>query len=212
MNNEAIPTENFTHWLIKIRKALRDNNGIDVPCAECRACCTSGYYITIHPHEKKTLASVPREFLSDAPGAPPGSRRLEFNHKGQCPLLQQSMCIIYKTRPWTCRIYDCRLLTAAGLTESDDKTEINKQVKRWKFAFSDAIDYENFEAVKRAARFIVDHRNDFPWGYVSSRPVQQAVVAVKVFEIFKADSLETSEKSRESFIAAVVKALKEFDA
>lgn len=209
-NNDYILTENFTLWLITMRRALRDNKGMNVPCGNCFACCTSSYIINVHSDEKETLRAVPHELLIDTYGSP-GTKALKSDTNGHCLLMKENKCLIYENRPWACRTYDCRLLSAAGLSESADKTKINTQIKKWTFSFSDDVDHENYNAVQKAAHFIVTHIKDFPSGYISTKPVQQAVAAVKIFELFIESDNHVEEKSSTHLISEIVKAIKKFD-
>ena len=39
-----------------------------------------------------------------------------FDERGRCPMLTDAGCSIYAHRPRTCRTFDCRVFTAAGLS------------------------------------------------------------------------------------------------
>jgi len=209
---KKINTENFTLWLIKMRKALRDNSGIDVPCGNCIACCTSSYIIHVYPDEKETISAIPKNLIFEDPDSSSGIMTLKSNKNGHCLLMNNKKCLIYHKRSWICRIYDCRLLTAAGLKESVDKKEINKQVDLWRFSYTDADDYKNHMAVQNAAAFIIKNKSKFPFGYITEKPIQQAATAVKVFELFKTMRLDITEESIDLIIIKIIETIKKFDA
>ncbi len=43
-----------------------------MPSGDCTACCTSSQFVHVEPGEEDTLAHVPKELLSPAPGLPGG--------------------------------------------------------------------------------------------------------------------------------------------
>ena len=93
-------------------------------------------------------------------------------------------CSIYDYRPQTCRTYDCRIFPATGLPAGSEKPLIAQQAGRWKFAFPTTQDHDHFLAVQAAAKFLREHAESFPPGFVPHNPTQQAVVAIKVYEVF----------------------------
>src|SRR5690349_17026309 len=106
----------FGAWLAAARASLRgEGPGIDVPCGDCRGCCTSSMFVHIRPGETGTLAVIPKRLLVRAPGQPRGQLLLGFGEDGCCPLLQDRECSIYEQRPRTCRDFDCRIFAAAGI-------------------------------------------------------------------------------------------------
>ena len=184
MSNTDIGTERFSSWLAGTRKALKDGSGADVPCGECTVCCNSSYFISIHKSETKTIASIPKGLIFAAPGRPKGNYVMGFNAEGHCPMFAGGGCSIYENRPRTCRVYDCRIFTAAGLAESGNRDLITQQTRRWKFAYADEHDIRDASAVKAAASFIIGNAHEFPAGFVPGNAVQQAVLAVIVYEVF----------------------------
>jgi hypothetical protein len=120
----------FSCWLRQVRDAIRHGAGIDVACGECVGCCTSSYFIHIKPEETAALGRIRKELLVAAPGLPKGHVLMGYDSNGRCPMFANGKCSVYEHRPQTCRIYDCRVFTAAGiLAGGPDKVEINKRVR-----------------------------------------------------------------------------------
>lgn len=74
---------------------------------------------------------------------------LGYDAAGRCPLLVHGGCSIYPDRPRTCRTYDCRVFTAAGVTP--DKPLIAERVRSWSFTYDDEVSRSLHEAVVAAA-------------------------------------------------------------
>ena len=175
----------FKSWLEQSRKALQNDQGMDVPCGSCTACCKSSYFIHIRPDEKKTLEHIPKELLFPAPGMPAGQKVLGFNEKGHCPMLKNNKCTIYETRPLTCRSYDCRVFCATGLPPGTKKKAlIHEQVERWGFTFSNDSDKQLYNTVRKTAKFLVENRKKFPKDFIPSNITQLAVLAIKIYPLF----------------------------
>ncbi|MCK5739527.1 YkgJ family cysteine cluster protein [bacterium] len=189
------PAGEFSTWLQETRKAQLEENGTDVPCGECNACCRSSYFIHISPEEIQTLARIPKELLFPAPGLPPGNVLMGYDENGRCPMLSDNGCLIYEHRPLTCRTYDCRIFPATGMTAGDkDKVLINQQIQRWKFR-SDTTDALNrHSAVKAAALFLREHAENFPAGFIPGNATQLAILAINVYDVFLKE-IETSGKN-----------------
>src|SRR6185369_1959526 len=181
---QAIPTEGFSSWLQHTRQAQRTEEGASVPCGDCKACCTSSYFIHIRPDETETLARIPQALRFAAPGLPKGHVVLGYDKNGHCPMFIDNKCSIYEYRPQTCRKYDCRIFPATGLPAGEDKTSISRLAGRWQFTFPTTQDHKHFSAVRAAAKFLRDHAASFPPGFVPNNPTQQAVIAIKVYEVF----------------------------
>jgi uncharacterized protein len=198
----------FGAWLDAARAALRgEGQGLDVPCGECVACCTSSLFVHIAPSEAKTLAVIPARLLVRAPGHPRGHKLLGFAEDGSCPMLKARICSIYEQRPRTCRDYDCRMLAAAGLDAGDGKDDITRRVQEWVFSYESDAARRAHDAVRAAAAFIRDERARFPGGAAPTSPGQIAVLALKVYGVF----LETPAGGAET-AAAIVDASRRFDA
>jgi uncharacterized protein len=210
-----ISTDRFSSWLRVTRRAQITGEGVNVPCGECTACCTSSYFIHIKPDETETLDRIPKELLFPAPGLSKGNALLGYDKKGHCPMFIDHKCSIYDHRPLTCRNYDCRIFPATGLPVGDDKVFISKRTHRWKFDFPATQDHKEFSAVQAAAKFLGEHTDLFPAGYVPSNTTQQAVLAIKVYEVF----LDSTNKYKNGehtdlnqvIVEAVIEACKRFE-
>jgi Fe-S-cluster containining protein len=174
----------FSGWLHAMRRALAGGPGMDVACGDCAGCCTSSYYIKVRPHETRALAAIDPKFLEDAPG-PAAGRLMGYHENGHCPMYTGRGCSIYPDRPETCRTYDCRVFTAAGMPAGGaEKSVINERVARWRFDFPTEDARREQRAVEAAARFLRQHPVRFPGGHVPSRASEIAVLAVKTYEVF----------------------------
>jgi uncharacterized protein len=180
-----LPAGDFADWLDRMRRALRERTGMDVPCGTCRACCTSSHFVQIGPDETETLAAIPPELHFPAPGLPAGHRVMGYDARGHCPMLIDGDCSIYAHRPRTCRTYDCRVFGAAGIAA--DRTEISERARRWRFSHPTRADDDRQRAVQAAARFLQANAACFPGGVVPDNPTPLALLAVEVHELFLAE-------------------------
>jgi len=204
---EPLQAGDFSPWLRAMRRALGGGPGMEVACGDCVGCCTSSYYIKVRPHETRALAAIDPEFLTDAPGPAP-ARLMGYLENGHCPMYSAGGCSIYQDRPETCRTYDCRVFTAAGMPAGGaDKSVINERVARWRFEFPTEQDRREQRAVQAAASFLRQHPVRFPDGHVPSRASEIAVLAVKTYEVFMGDAPE-----HRAAVAAIVDAARAFDA
>jgi uncharacterized protein len=152
---ENISAGSFSVWLRRTKYAILKQHGMKVKCGSCRGCCTSSYFIHIRPKETRTLARIPKKYLSPAPGLPKGNVLLGYYRNGHCPMFVNNTCSIYEDRPLTCRSYDCRIFAAAGIAAGGkDKARINQRVRRWKFNYPTKRDREEHLAVRMAAKVI----------------------------------------------------------
>ena len=210
MKDHEIPAGGFSSWLDMTLQKQKTGQAVDVPCGECRACCTSSYFIHIKPHETKTISKIPALLMFPAPGLPEGNVLLGYNKKGHCPMFADNKCSIYDYRPITCRTYDCRILAAAGLDLGDDRGLISRQVNRWKFSFKEKQDLEKYKAVRAAAVFIGENAASFPAGFIPVNIPQRALMAVKVYQVFmnmtSGDENESRLNPRGKIIKAVIDA------
>ncbi len=179
----------FSSWLRMTRSAQADGGAAHVPCGECRACCSSSYFVHIAPHETQTLARIPAELLFPAPDLPKGTVVMGYDEHGRCPMLRDQGCSIYEHRPLTCRSYDCRVYAAAKIAA--DRAAITEQARRWRFSHPASDDRDRHAAVAAAARFLQGHGECFPGGAAPDRPAQMALLAIRVHELF----LETEGES-----------------
>lgn len=179
-----LPAGPFSAWLAATLDP--DRREIDVPCGTCTACCRSSYFIHVEPDEHDALAHIPKQLLFPAPGRPRGHKVLGFDERGWCPMLTDAGCSIYDHRPRTCRTYDCRVFTAAGLSPDDDgKEAIGERTRRWRFDTGhEPAAVTELQAVRRAAAFLERHRAAcFPGGAPLNNG-QRAAVAIKVHRLF----------------------------
>jgi hypothetical protein len=174
----------FSSWMDEMEGALRGDRGSDVPCDGCTACCTSSQFVHIGPDEVETLDHIPADLVFPAPRLPVGHVLLGYDERGHCPMLIDNRCSIYEHRPRTCRTYDCRVLSAAGLEGDDDKGSIAQQARRWRFSFPTRAARAEYDALGAAAAFL-DRQWDVisaPWAPKSA--TQIAVLAVQVHHVF----------------------------
>jgi hypothetical protein len=208
-----LPAGGFSTWLRATRCALAQEGAANVPCGACTACCTSSYFIHVGPTDTRTLARIPAELLFAAPRSAGGALLLGYDKRGHCPMLVDGKCSIYEDRPLTCRGYDCRVFAAAGIAA--DRDAITQQARRWVFGYPTDDDRDQHAAVRAAARFLRERAACFPGGVVPESPAQVAVLAIKVYEVFLENGVETGRTGRRSdarLAAAVVKVNDEFGA
>ncbi len=207
---QDLPAGRFSSWLRRTRSAQIKENGVDVPCGECNACCRSSYFIHIRPEEIQTLTRIPRELLSAAPFLPEGNVLLGYDENGRCPMLIDDRCSIYEHRPRTCRNYDCRIFPAAGIAAGDDdKALIAQRIRRWKFIYPTKLDRNRHSAVQAAAMFLREHAECFPDGAIPSNLTQLAVLAIKVYDVFLKYNDKSCKTGRVSPDLKVAKAVME---
>jgi Fe-S-cluster containining protein len=214
---QDLPAGDFSSWLRRVRRALLVEDGAEVDCGGCDACCSSSCFIHIRPEETLCLDRINRDLLAAAPGLPPGHVVLGYDKQGRCPMLVAGRCSIYEQRPLTCCNYDCRVFAAAGITAGDrSKARISQRVKRWRFTYPTRGDQDEHEAVRAAANFIREHAGSFPGGNIPTEPGQLAIVAIKAYEVFlpKYEDLQQSARvlSDAEVASAVVDACRAFDA
>ncbi len=203
-NKQIISAGAFSSWLKEVRHSLITEKGINVNCGDCNACCTSSYFIHIQPQETKTLAKINKQLLFPAPGLPKGNVLMGYDENGNCPMLLNNHCSIYKNRAITCRNYDCRIFTAAGIDPGgSDKSLIKKRTDQWQFEYPTPTDLEEHLAVKNAAHFIKNHAHCFPNGAIPQTPPQLAILALKVYTVFLLDDV-SSKKISDSKIAQLI--------
>jgi Fe-S-cluster containining protein len=179
---EMLPEAPFASWLRSALATLEDDAPADVPCGECNACCRTFHQIHLRPGEKRARKRLPREYLSVAPGLPPGYLLLGYTQIGACPVLIGGRCTIYEDRPLVCRTYDCRMYAATDVTP--DRAEIAAQVRRWRFSHPAAEDRAVHDAVLAAVRFIGEQPACLPSDAARAQPIRVATLAVAVHALF----------------------------
>jgi len=205
--SETIPAGPFSQWLRAMRAALAGSASMDVACGDCRGCCTSSYFIKVRAHEKAALELIGADNLRPTPGATDGSMLMGFDEQGHCFMFAGRVCSIYSHRPETCRTYDCRVFTAAGMNAGPDKDEINERIANWRFEYPSARDLDEHRAVTAAANYIRQHVIRFAGGRVPSRPAEVAVLAVKAYAVFLDPPASDAE-----ITAAIIASSRDFDA
>jgi len=178
----------FAAWLDDVRAAIDEGGATDVPCDGCVACCTSAQFVHIAPDEADTLAHIPAELLFPAPRMPKGHVLLGYDEHGRCPMLVDDRCSIYEHRPRTCRTYDCRVFTAAGVEPDDDKPRIAERVRQWRFELATDADRAAHDAVRGATAFVAAHRTELPERLAPANRTQLAVLAIRSADLFAADA------------------------
>ncbi|HEU4485948.1 MAG TPA: YkgJ family cysteine cluster protein [Povalibacter sp.] len=208
-DSDVVDAGPFGDWLVRFRRSLRSDGGMEVPCGDCVGCCVSGYAVWVRPEDRRARERIPSQFLSEPPGMPAGTSLMQACDDGTCPMLSAHRCSIYADRPQTCIDYDCRVFAAAGIDAGgDDRSIINKRVREWRFRYLTPADMQAHEAVRAAARFIRDHAGSFP-GRAPTAPSGIAVLAVKAYAVF----LEPNALQRDSATLArdIIDASRQFD-
>jgi uncharacterized protein len=178
-DESPLPAGGYAAWLAGMEAALRGERDADVPCDGCTACCASSQFVHIGPDEADALAHIPAELLFPAPRLPAGHVLMGYDERGRCPMLIDGGCSIYEHRPRTCRTYDCRVFPATGVAPDDDKPEVARRARRWRFDVSTEDDRTARDAVQAAARDVRERRDDLPVGDQPANATQHAVVAIR---------------------------------
>lgn len=175
----------FSEWLQETQSSMQGLSDANVSCGDCSACCNSSYFIHLKPSDSQALAHIPKELTFPAPGLPKGHRLMGYDEHGRCPMFIAGQCSIYAHRPQTCRQYDCRIFPATGLEIHEaGKEKILAQAKRWSFECATPQERNAFAAVQAAAKFINQYATHFPKGFIPSNTTQQAVMAIRIYEVF----------------------------
>jgi hypothetical protein len=177
-----LPAGTFSTWLEAIEGALDGEQGSDVPCGSCTACCRSGQFVHIEPDETDTLAHIPAPLLFPAPQRPRGHVVMGHDQQGHCPMLVGDACSIYEHRPRACRTYDCRVFAAAGIAA--DKPFIQERARRWRFDLPSSADRARLGSVRAAARSIGEHPERLPDGAAPANATATALLAIEIHDAF----------------------------
>lgn len=156
----------FAEWVVAMHAGMRTGDGIDVPCGECVACCTSAQQIVVDDDERGALpahAAVDGVLATDANGA--------------CVLLVDGRCTVYERRPRRCRTYDCRIFEATGVAPEADKPAIAARAAQWSFTYDTDDDRRRRDAVRMAAVVIRSSQDNRP-----SSATQLAATAIQLHE------------------------------
>jgi Fe-S-cluster containining protein len=204
--NSPLPAGDFSTWLRAMRASLAGGPGMEVACGECVGCCTSSYFIKVRAGDTAALHHIPARHLAPAPDDP-GTQLMGHDAAGHCPMFDGAGCSIYPHRPETCRTYDCRIFSAAGMEAGPGRTMINERIARWRFEFDGEESRREQRAVQAAANYLRQHPVRFPGGRIPSRPGDIAVLAVKSYTVFLGrDARDDAEAG-----AAIVQACHAFD-
>jgi Fe-S-cluster containining protein len=171
----------FSTWLAGVEAAIVEGSATDVPCGSCTACCRSAQFVHVAPDEAAALAHIPSELLFPAPMMPRGHMLMGYDQDGRCPMLGSDGCTIYAHRPRTCRTYDCRVFTATDVEPDADKPAIIERTRRWRFDHNASTSRELHDAVRAAARFVEQHRDEFGIGRSNTDVAVAAVTAHRLF-------------------------------
>jgi len=194
-----------------MRAVLKGEQTADVPCDGCVGCCVSFYAIALRPVDKAALSAVPDRHLRLPVDG--GLAYMGYRDDGTCPMLEAGRCTIYADRPQTCRDYDCRIYAATGLLPDGHRPVIEERVLEWRFDFSTEEEMRQSEALRRAACFIREHGALFPPGIRAESAAAVAVLAVKVWPLFRNEKGGGSEEpSPEEQTRRVLEAARAFDA
>lgn len=199
----------FLVWLQDALDTFFSGQGASVPCGDCKACCRAGYFIPVRDQECSTIAAIPARLLVRSPGAPGhGGSLISTTRRGNCALLINGACSIYRQRPQACRDYDCRIFAAAGLESGHG--EIDRQVAQWRFDYNGEESKQVHAAVRAAARFVVEHAQAFPGRRVPQRSADIALVALKSYRVFLDRTKQGG--APEDIAEAIVSTCRAFDA
>jgi Fe-S-cluster containining protein len=180
-----VPAGAFAEWADRTRRAQEGDGDAEVPCDGCTACCRSSFFVHIGPDETAALRRIPRELLFRAPGLPAGYMVLGYDERGHCPMLVDDRCSIYDDRPQTCRKFDCRVLSAAGLApDGAGQDALAERVSQWQFDVDTPRDRVTRDAVRGAAAFIEEHPECFEPGRNPVNAVQRSVIALAIYDEF----------------------------
>jgi len=180
-----VPAGAFAEWAYATRRAQEGDGDAEVPCDGCTACCRSSFFVHLGPDETATLDRIPDELLFRAPGLPAGYMVLGYDERGHCPMLVDDACSIYEDRPMTCRKFDCRVLSAAGLApDGPGQDALAERVRAWHFDLGTRRDRVARDAVRAALAFIEEHPECFEPGRNPVNAVQRSVTALAIFDEF----------------------------
>jgi Fe-S-cluster containining protein len=207
---DVTPAGGFSAWLERTRHALASDDGADVPCGDCTACCTASYYVYVRPDETRTLARIPRDRLVSLPGLPAGYLAMDWDARGHCPMLVEGRCSIYEDRPQTCRDFDCRIFPASGIDPAE-KPLIAERARHWRFDHPTPRDRREHAAVRAAAAFLRDHADAFETWAIPRNPNLLAVLAIKASPAFEDEPERARHEAAADVARAVVAAVRRFE-
>jgi Fe-S-cluster containining protein len=200
---QSVDAGEFGQWLLGSDATQVNGADADVPCGTCNGCCKSFYFIHITPDDKKALKAIPEPLLFAAPGLPEGHFVMGYNKHGHCPMLIDDRCSIYFERPQTCRAYDCRIFSAAGMEPGEtDKALVSERTQHWAFSYASEKNRQQHAAVQTAAAWLRSAQQDtnskLPEGFIPSNSTQLAVLALQIHSLF-ATSQEPVDTTTQEF-------------
>jgi hypothetical protein len=205
---QDLPAGSFGAWLDAMEHALARGGDMNVPCGTCSACCRSSYFVHIGADEADTLAHVSQALRFPAPGGR-GDWVLGFDQRGHCPMPIDDRCSIYRHRPLTCRRYDCRVFSAAGVDPADDdKPAIAERTRRWRYDHEGPGDRDRHLATIAAARFLLQHSAELGRNLAPTNLTQHVVLAVRVHRLFVVDSTAAGATDRNRDSAPMLAAIR----
>ena len=120
----------------------------------------------------KRCATFGPEHLIAAPGEPQGTWLMGYDAQGHCPMYRAGGCSIYSHRPDTCRTYDCRIFSAAGMDAGDGRQRDQRAHRALALRLASDAGRQEHRAVTAAANFLRQHPVRFPDGHIPSRPAE----------------------------------------
>ena len=166
-STDAIPAGSAAVWLGQITGVINHGAASEVPCGPCTACCRSSQFILVADSDAAARSAIPPELLFDAPGMPAGNHVMGYDSQGQCPMLNDTGCSIYASRPQACRAYDCRM---------DGHREIASRAAQWVFD-ADAESAVALAAVRSAAAYVTANAESIG---VASSATARALAAIRI--------------------------------
>ena len=184
--NEPIDAGDFGTWLQQIQAVLRGGTeGTDVPCGDCVGCCSSHWPVALRAEDEALVPLVPASLLLEPEDAPEGLRYMGYREDGTCPMLVKRQCRVYAQRPQTCRDFDCRIFTAAGIASAGaDKPLINERLSVWHFSYASAEDLAVHQAIQATAAFLQGEAREVPGFHFPVAPIAIAGLALKAHPVF----------------------------
>ena len=176
--------ETYSQWAAKTHAQVIAGKPADVPCGTCTVCCRAGQFIHIEKDEA-AFAAIPEALRVAAPGAP-GVYIMGHGENGHCPMLIDNACSIYAKRPITCRTYDCRIFSAAGVFPDETQPEIASRARQWHFLpepnNGTNTEANRHEATQKAASFLQQHQQTLFGSMVNE--IQLSLSALKIHHLF----------------------------
>ena len=209
--NEPLDAGDFGTWLQQMQAVLRGGTeGTDVPCGDCVGCCSSHWPVALRAEDEALVPLVPAWLLLEPEDAPEGLRYMGYREDGTCPMLVKRQCRVYAQRPQTCRDFDCRIFTAAGIASAGaNKPLINERLSVWRFSYASTADLAVHKAIQSTAAFLQGEAREVSGFHFPVAPIAIAGLALKAHPVFmkgNAEGLTTAELAR-----AVVSAARGFE-